>query len=88
MATTYITYTCEGCGKQFTGTPEEAFDLGWDTPERFMSHCTCPKCPINSTVWWRIVVLKDTNLTDAEARMIHGYTELYNNAVLKNGADV
>ena len=78
MATTMVTtYTCEGCSKTFTGTPEEAFDVGWDTPERFMSHCTCESCGINQTLWWRMVVHKQTELTEAEFAMMQEYNRLY-----------
>ena len=54
-------YKCEGCDAEFYGTAQEAFDLGWDTPERFISHTTCPKCPITSTLWWSMI--KDKNGT-------------------------
>lgn len=77
MATTY---TCEGCKTTFTGTPEEAFDLGWDTPERFMSHTTCPRCPINKTLWWRVAVLKETVLTPAEMNLLQEYNRIYTEA--------
>ena len=40
------TYECEGCGAIFNGTAEAAFAEGWDTLERFVSHCTCPNCSI------------------------------------------
>lgn len=50
-----MTYKCEGCDATFYGTAEEAFDLGWDTPERFISHTTCPNCPITVTRWWKLV---------------------------------
>lgn len=70
------TYTCEGCSATFEGTPEEAFELGWDTPERFMAHCTCPNCTIDKTAWWKSVVLKEP-LTEAEIKMIQGYNQLY-----------
>lgn len=70
-------YSCEGCDKTFEGTPEEAFQAGWDTPERFMSWCTCDTCPINVTLWWRIEVLKETSLTAAEFQRLQGYNEIY-----------
>lgn len=70
-------YECEGCDKTFEGTPEEAFEAGWDTPERFMSHCTCDTCPIDKTLWWRVAVLGHKELTPEEGRLLLGYNELY-----------
>jgi hypothetical protein len=78
-------YECEGCDAVFIGSPEEAFDLGWDTPERFMSHCTCPNCPITSTAWWRIVVLKEAP-SQADVEKISHYNRLYNKANPSAGA--
>lgn len=72
-------YECEGCGTVFIGSAEVAFELGWDTPERFMSHCTCPNCPITSTAWWKIVVLKE-ELSSAEINRIAHYNRLYDKA--------
>ena len=72
-------YTCEGCKAEFEGSPEEAFDLGWDTPERFMSHCTCPECPITCTVWWKAVVVQD-DLTDEEILLVQSYNQIYESA--------
>lgn len=63
------TYECEGCGSFFNGTEEEAFNLGWDTPERFVSHCTCPNCPITSTAWWKAMIEKRP-LTEAEVQRV------------------
>lgn len=70
------TYTCEGCADTFTGTPEEAFDLGWDTPERFMSHCTCPKCPIDTTLWWKVVIEKQP-ITAEEGALLASYNQIF-----------
>ena len=67
-------YICEGCSAEFEGTPEEAFELGWDTPERFMSHCTCPSCTIDKTVWWKVVVLKEQP-TEAEFDLLQAYNQ-------------
>lgn len=64
------TYVCEGCQTSFTGTAEEAFQLGWDTPERFMSHCTCPTCPIDRTAWWKIVVMKQQPTLEEHERIL------------------
>lgn len=69
-------YTCEGCGKTFTGTAEDAFQQGWDTPERFMSHCTCPDCTIDKTAWWKAVILKEP-LTNEEIQLIASYNKVY-----------
>jgi hypothetical protein len=71
------TYTCEGCGKTFTGTPHEAFEAGWDTPERFMGHCTCESCPITTTLWWRMQVDGQTELTSEEYAMLLEYNRIY-----------
>lgn len=75
-------YTCEGCGATFTGSPEEAFEEGWDTPERFLSHCTCPNCTIDKTAWWKAVVLKQP-LTDEEIERIAGFNLIHDNATPK-----
>lgn len=83
-------YTCEGCEATFEGTPEEAFELGWDTPERFMSHCTCPNCLITTTLWWDLMVNKRTTLTPEEAALITGYNQRYseyNEVSLKGESD-
>lgn len=75
-------YQCEGCSATFEGTPEEAFEEGWDTPERFMSHCTCPNCSIDKTIWWRLVVLEEPpeSLTEAEVLLLQSYNRLYDEA--------
>jgi hypothetical protein len=72
-------YTCEGCGATTNLDPEAAFQAGWDTPERFMSHCTCPRCPINVTLWWRLVVEKQdpATLTDDEKRLLIHYNQVF-----------
>lgn len=70
------TYECEGCKAIFNGTPEDAFEEGWDTPERFMSHCTCPNCPINKTIWWKVVILKE-DATPEEAALLLSYNKLH-----------
>ena len=74
-----MTYKCEGCEATYTGSAEDAFNLGWDTPERFMSHCTCPNCSIDKTVWWKLVVNKE-QITEAEARLIQSYNQIYSEA--------
>lgn len=76
------TYTCEGCGTTFTGTAEDAFQKGWDTPERFMSHCTCPDCTIDKTAWWKTVILKEP-LTNEEILLIASYNKIYEEAATK-----
>lgn len=81
-----MTYTCEGCGATFTGTPQEAFELGWDTPERFMSHCTCPNCTIDKTLWWRIMVWQKDHpgervpVTAEEIELLQSYNRIYEEA--------
>lgn len=52
---TVRTYTCEGCGDTLTARHQDAFEKGWDTPERFGQHTTCPNCPITVTAWWRAI---------------------------------
>ena len=69
-------YTCEGCKKTYGGSPETAFDLGWDTPERFMSHCTCPNCTIDKTIWWRLVMLNEQP-TPEEIEVLSEYNSIY-----------
>lgn len=69
-------YKCEGCENTFEGSPAEAFKLGWDTPEMFMSHCTCPDCPITVTAWWRIMVDKKP-MSRRDAEIIRGYNEIW-----------
>ena len=71
-----VTYTCEGCVTTFDGTPEEAFNIGWDTPERFMSHCTCPNCLITTTVWWKLVVMKQEP-TDEDIQLLLSYNKIW-----------
>lgn len=51
-------YECEGCDAVFEGTYADAFEKGWDTPERFGQHITCPDCPITVTAWYRAAVEK------------------------------
>jgi hypothetical protein len=72
-----VIYTCEGCGIKTEATPEEAFEQGWDTPERFMAHCTCPKCPITTTLWWRLVIEKQQTVSEEEAALLVHYNDLF-----------
>ena len=51
-----LRHICEGCGREETLTPAEAFDAGWDYPPRMglfgtLGPRTCPNCPLMSTVW-------------------------------------
>lgn len=69
------TYECEGCGDIFNGTAEEAFEAGWDTPERFISHCTCPNCPITVTTWWKAMVDKE-QLSMEELKKIQMFNKI------------
>ena len=71
-----MVYTCEVCDTKFEGSAKEAFELGWDTPEMFMSHCTCPKCPIDKTVWWRLMVEKKQP-TDSEIMLLLQYNAMH-----------
>jgi predicted metal-binding protein len=72
-------YECEGCGAIFNGTAEQAFEEGWDTPERFVSHCTCGNCTIDKTVWWKVVVLKQPITAEEEDRLVL-YNKIYEEA--------
>lgn len=74
-----MTYTCEVCQTTFDGTAQQAFEAGWDTPEQFMSHCTCPNCPINKTVWWKLAV-EHSQPTEADIRLLAGYNRIYDAA--------
>ena len=52
-------YICEVCGKREVLTQEEAYYAGWDYPPFLgkygvLSPRTCPCCPINKTVCWKI----------------------------------
>lgn len=71
-----MTYVCEVCGAEFTGTAENAFEAGWDTPERFMSHCKCANCSINKTTWWRLVVEKKEP-SHEDIKLLAYYNSLY-----------
>lgn len=55
----HVDLQCEGCGAEFSGTAQDAFDLGWDCPPWFFSHTTCPHCPITSTLWYALYSTKD-----------------------------
>ena len=71
------TWTCENCKVTFTGKEEDAFQAGWDTPERFMSHCTCPNCPINTTIWWQLMTNPDHLVNEEEVALLLSYTEIW-----------
>ena len=77
------TYQCEGCEATFTGTAEEAFEEGWDTPERFMSHCTCPNCTIDKTLYWQILIWQKEHgdepfpATAQQLEMLMRYNQIY-----------
>lgn len=56
-----LLHICEVCGKTEVLTPEEAYDLGWDYPPMMgsfgvVSARTCPNCPINQTLWWKMCI--------------------------------
>lgn len=73
------TYECEGCGAVFNGTAGQAFKEGWDTPEQFLSHCTCPNCTIDKTAWWKAVILKEA-LTAEEVARIQLFNKIHDEA--------
>lgn len=56
-----LKHICEVCGREEILTPEEAYRAGWDYPPKMgmfgvVSQRTCPQCPINRTVWWKLAV--------------------------------
>jgi hypothetical protein len=58
-----LVHICEVCGAQEILSPHQAYDKGWDYPPmmanfKILSPRTCPKCGIDQTLWWRIVVSK------------------------------
>lgn len=55
-----LLHICEVCGKTEILDSEEAYDLGWDYPPMLgsfgiVSARTCPSCPIDKTLWWKLV---------------------------------
>ena len=63
-----LLHVCEVCGKTEILTPEEAYDLGWDYPPMMgsfgvVSARTCPNCPIDKTLWWKITI-NNSNLNN------------------------
>lgn len=69
---TVYTHICEVCGKTEDLEAEVGFDAGWDYPPRMgafkvLSPRTCPNCPINKTLWWRITAEgSNIELTDED----------------------
>lgn len=57
--------TCEGCGATFIGIAKDAFDAGWDCMPWFVSHTTCPNCPITKTLWYMLISQKKYELDEA-----------------------
>lgn len=56
-------HICEVCDVQEILETEEAFNAGWDYPPRMypfgiISPRTCPKCPMDQTIWWAVTVEK------------------------------
>jgi hypothetical protein len=54
-------HICEVCTKDIITTPDEAYAAGWDYPPRMgsfgvISPRVCPKCPMNQTVWWALMM--------------------------------
>lgn len=63
-----LKHMCEVCGKEEDLTPDEGFQNGWDYPPRMgpfgiVSPRTCGDCPVNSTLWWSLIV-NQTSVTD------------------------
>lgn len=65
-----LVHICEVCGVEKVMTPERAYKEGWDYPPSFgafgvVSPRTCGECPIDQTLWWRLVVkrIAPTNLS-------------------------
>lgn len=66
---------CEVCGKEEILTLEEAYLKGWDYPPKMgtfgiLSPRTCPDCPIEQTVWWKLMK-GDTILSDKDIEIIN-----------------
>jgi hypothetical protein len=74
-----MTYVCEGCGATFEGHWKDAYNEGWDTPEMFVSHCTCPNCTIDKTIWWKLQVEKmdPAELTPEQIQLLMEYNQMY-----------
>lgn len=56
-----LLHICEVCGKTEILDSEEAYDLGWNYPPMLgsfgiVSARTCPSCPIDKTLWWKITI--------------------------------
>ena len=56
-----LIHICEVCGVFELLDCEKAHEIGWDYPPKMgvfgvISPRTCPNCPINKTLWWRISV--------------------------------
>jgi hypothetical protein len=54
-------HLCEVCGRCERLSSAEAYEAGWDYPPNvgawtMVSPRTCPKCPINETLWWAVAV--------------------------------
>lgn len=56
-----LRHICEVCGREEILTPEDVYEAGWDYLPNMgafgiVSQRTCPNCPINKTVWWKIAM--------------------------------
>lgn len=72
-----LRHICEVCGREEELTPSEAYEAGWDYPPNMgmfgvVSPRTCPYCPINKTVWWKISVehTDPSSLSDSDKVII------------------
>ena len=81
-----LRHICEVCGKEEILTPEEAYETGWDYPPNIgtfgvLSPRTCPNCPINETLWFKISSgeINLEKLTDKQKEFLD---RIKNNALL------
>ena len=72
-----LKHICEVCGKEEIIDSEDAYRQGWDYPPKMgvfgvVSARTCPNCPINETVWWKIAVENKSSddLTEKDMKTI------------------
>lgn len=70
-------HVCEVCSKDLITTPDDAYAAGWDYPPRMgsfgvVSPRVCPKCLMNQTVWWALMMdgFTEDMLTDKQRAVI------------------
>lgn len=65
FAAMQLRHICEVCGRDEILDCEAAHAAGWDYPPRMgvfgvVSARTCPRCPIQQTLWWALSIDKYT----------------------------